>query len=224
MSDSNADNVVNIYTLELGPFSSLSDLHSELSNHEATFAIALWESNFEAVQSVSHSIVHLDDGLHVSVVTATVELLEYGGSGRERSASVRQTPASPSGSPPLRRTGAALRAELFVRDVSKSLAFYRLLGFETGDVDVDEPYAFVRRDGVRFGLCRTTSDVDASSRSVPTGTELVIEVDDIDAEWAAAVSVGVTIAEPIRDRPWGLRDFRVTDTDGYYLRFTSKGH
>jgi hypothetical protein len=28
------------------------------------------------------------------------------------------------------------------------------------------------------------------------------------------------LAEPLTDRPWGLRDFRVVDPDGYYLRVT----
>jgi hypothetical protein len=27
--------------------------------------------------------------------------------------------------------------------------------------------------------------------------------------------------EPMLDRPWGLRDFRMVDPDGYYLRITS---
>ncbi len=29
------------------------------------------------------------------------------------------------------------------------------------------------------------------------------------------------MTEHMRDRPWGLRDFRVVDPDGYYLRLTA---
>jgi uncharacterized glyoxalase superfamily protein PhnB len=28
-------------------------------------------------------------------------------------------------------------------------------------------------------------------------------------------------ATPLQDQPWGLRDFRVVDPEGYYLRFTT---
>jgi hypothetical protein len=28
------------------------------------------------------------------------------------------------------------------------------------------------------------------------------------------------VVEPLRSRPWGLTDFRVTDPDDYYLRIT----
>jgi hypothetical protein len=29
------------------------------------------------------------------------------------------------------------------------------------------------------------------------------------------------LAETMRERPWGLRDFRVVDPDGYHLRITN---
>jgi lactoylglutathione lyase len=32
---------------------------------------------------------------------------------------------------------------------------------------------------------------------------------------------GYPLAAPMQDRPWGLRDFRVADPDGYYLRITT---
>jgi uncharacterized glyoxalase superfamily protein PhnB len=34
------------------------------------------------------------------------------------------------------------------------------------------------------------------------------------------VKAGYRLLEPLRERPWGLRDFRVVDPDGYYLRIT----
>jgi lactoylglutathione lyase len=33
-------------------------------------------------------------------------------------------------------------------------------------------------------------------------------------------AAGYPIAEPLQDRPWGLRDFRLLDPDDYYLRVT----
>ena len=32
---------------------------------------------------------------------------------------------------------------------------------------------------------------------------------------------GYPLAAAMQDRPWGLRDFRVADPDGYYLRITT---
>ena len=52
------------------------------------------------------------------------------------------------------------------------------------------------------------------------GVEIVLEIPDVDAAAEAAVEAGYRLAEPVRERPWGLRDFRVVDPDGYYLRIT----
>jgi lactoylglutathione lyase len=35
-------------------------------------------------------------------------------------------------------------------------------------------------------------------------------------------SARAEIAEPIAERPWGLRDFRLADPDGYYWRVTTR--
>ena len=50
--------------------------------------------------------------------------------------------------------------------------------------------------------------------------------DDLDADVAAErdqiTAAGWPITEDLRDRPWGLRDFRVLDPAGYYLRITDR--
>jgi lactoylglutathione lyase len=51
------------------------------------------------------------------------------------------------------------------------------------------------------------------------GTEICLEVGDIEAVYGAVGRlVGFRVTEPLAMRPWGLRDFRVTTPDGYYLR------
>ena len=54
------------------------------------------------------------------------------------------------------------------------------------------------------------------------GVEIVLEVEDVDAAFDAAERAAARVVEPLRDRPWGLRDFRVVDPDGYYLRITHR--
>ena len=41
------------------------------------------------------------------------------------------------------------------------------------------------------------------------------EVDDLFARWQAT---GADIVEPVEDKPWHLREFRVADPDGNQLR------
>lgn len=54
---------------------------------------------------------------------------------------------------------------------------------------------------------------------VVTGTRFV---DDVGAERDRVVSAGFTLADDLADQAWGLTDFRLTDPDGYYWRFTSR--
>jgi lactoylglutathione lyase len=54
------------------------------------------------------------------------------------------------------------------------------------------------------------------------GVEIVLEVEDLDVAHAAVRSAGHMLAQEPADRPWGLRDFRLADPDGYYLRITTR--
>lgn len=127
-------------------------------------------------------------------------------------------------SPP---AGGDLRIELFVADLERSAAFYAdVLGF-THESSSDD-YAAMRRGNAVLGL--------GLARNLPTahplrardrdrngiGVEIVLEVDDVDAVVAAVERAGYPVLVPLAGRPWGLRDFRLVDPDGYYLRVTSR--
>ncbi|MEK7284636.1 MAG: dihydroneopterin aldolase, partial [Chloroflexota bacterium] len=51
------------------------------------------------------------------------------------------------------------------------------------------------------------------------GVEIVVVVDDLEALYEEARTFAAVL-EPLRPRPWGLRDFRLADPFGYYLRIT----
>jgi len=53
------------------------------------------------------------------------------------------------------------------------------------------------------------------------GVELVVMVDNIETYYKKVKSFA-NVVEPLKLRPWGLKDFRATDPFGYYIRFTSK--
>jgi lactoylglutathione lyase len=50
----------------------------------------------------------------------------------------------------------------------------------------------------------------------------VLEVDDVAGERDQVVVAGWPLEEDLRDRPWGLKDFRILDPAGYYLRITDR--
>jgi lactoylglutathione lyase len=64
--------------------------------------------------------------------------------------------------------------------------------------------------------------VDPARRAYPAMTEIVIDVDDVHATRDRIVEQGIEPTEDLQKRDWGLTDFRVTDPDGYYLRFTGR--
>ncbi len=61
-------------------------------------------------------------------------------------------------------------------------------------------------------------DQDAAASVHP---DLSIEVDDVDAAYAAAVSSGAEIVHPLTDEPWGVRRFFVRGPTGAVLNVLS---
>ena len=125
-----------------------------------------------------------------------------------------------------------LRLELFVTDLDVSIRFYeQTLGFRLQRRDPD--YASLVRGSVVLGLGPIAKLPAAGpgpgftqarlERDRGAGVEIVLEVDDLDAELERVARSGHALAEPPRQRPWGLRDFRIADPDGYYLRVTTIG-
>lgn len=120
---------------------------------------------------------------------------------------------------------AALRVEVFVADLDAFVGFYtHVLGFDLADDRraSESPYAAVASGLARIGAVPSSSAVDPAVRSVPSGAEIVLEVGDVEAAYRRASDSGWPIADPLTERPWGLRDFRVFDPDGYYVRVTSR--
>ncbi len=97
----------------------------------------------------------------------------------------------------------------------------RVLRFTLERDERAEGYVALVRDAVRVGAARRDEE-DPALRRPPAGVELVLEVDDLDAELAHVLAQGWPLDEPLRERPWGLRDVRLLDPDGYYWRLTSR--
>ena len=123
-----------------------------------------------------------------------------------------------------------LRIELFVEDLDTSIAFYAALGFAVERREHD--YASLRWGDAVIGLGPRsklpssgpgpgfTQQRLATDRGA--GVEIVLEVEDLNTALAAVRAAGHPRAAEPTDRPWGLRDFRLADPDGYYLRITTR--
>jgi lactoylglutathione lyase len=126
---------------------------------------------------------------------------------------------------------ASARFEVFPADLEKCIAFYTdILRFEL--VQRKNSYAFFRRDNIFIGADQGHFELeilkrsDRSSRKPPIGVEIVIEVDDLEDERKWVMEKGWTLDADVKLQAWGLKDFRIMDPDGYYLRITEhmKGH
>jgi catechol 2,3-dioxygenase-like lactoylglutathione lyase family enzyme len=117
-----------------------------------------------------------------------------------------------------------LRLELFVESVPTSRDFYtRVLGF----VEVSyqpEGYSVFRKGNVQIALQAQSQLPDdhplkpLNHERAGLSIEIVIEVDDLDAMYAHVQREKWPIVDHLAGRPWGSRDFRVIDPNGYYLR------
>jgi lactoylglutathione lyase len=122
---------------------------------------------------------------------------------------------------------ASLRLELFVDDCARSVDFYtRALAFA---IERETPgYVSLRRGNavLGIGLAAHLPPGHHFSRAAMAGqrgagAEIVLEVGDVDADYARARDAGAAISSPLAARPWGPRDFRLVDPDGYYIRVTA---
>ncbi len=121
-----------------------------------------------------------------------------------------------------------LRLELFVTEIARSRAFYRdVLGFAASDENADT-YVQMSQGGTVLSLNRY-DDLPAdhpirgeAGVARGLGIEIVLEVEDLDQRYERMVAAGIALASTLERRPWGLRDFRLIDPDGYYLRLTER--
>ena len=101
-------------------------------------------------------------------------------------------------------------------DVEAMITFYvERLGFERDWVWGDPPTdGGVRRGDVQIYFMR-----NAKLAATGRDRELMLYVEDVDALHAEHARRGTIATEPLRDEPWGLREYSVMDPHGHRLRF-----
>lgn len=112
--------------------------------------------------------------------------------------------------------------ELFVTDTNESARFYAVLGFSVVHTKPDG-YATLRSGGTVVALSPLPWWLPLRLvwflRHPPLGTEIVFYTDDLEAMQAKLLAAGYSPG-PVTLQPWGNRDFRLTDPDGYYVRLS----
>jgi catechol 2,3-dioxygenase-like lactoylglutathione lyase family enzyme len=103
------------------------------------------------------------------------------------------------------------------RDVERSAAFYRLLGFRQ-IVAALPRYA-------RFECPEGGSTFSLHETSEPGGSELIVyfECDDVDGEYERLRSLGIAFDSPPTDQRWLWREAYLRDPDGNVLCFYHAG-
>ncbi|MFC8779173.1 VOC family protein [Streptomyces nigra] len=114
-------------------------------------------------------------------------------------------------SPSVRRVMPIIRSEA----LAESRDFYGLLGFEE-----------VMNHGWIMTLASPSTpaaqiSVMTSDKTAPVTPDASIEVDDVDAAYAAMRESGAEIVHPLQDEEWGVRRFFVRDPNGRVINVLS---
>ena len=118
--------------------------------------------------------------------------------------------------------------ELATTDPSRDTSFYSKLGFS---VVAKTSYGYVTlKSGPVVIALSPVARIDphdtaslSKLRHPPVGVEIVLyTTENLEEKHARLRSLGLKPTD-IRLQPWGVRDFRITDPGGYYIRI-SEGH
>ncbi|MGW2412790.1 VOC family protein [Streptomyces tubercidicus] len=100
-------------------------------------------------------------------------------------------------------------------DLGKSRAFYGLLGFEE----------VMNLGWVMTVACPANPTAQlifmTHDKTAPVTPDMSIEVDDVDAAYAAVLASGAQIIRPLQDEEWGVRRFFVKDPNGRIVNVLS---
>ncbi len=113
------------------------------------------------------------------------------------------------------------RFVIAVPDLKISSAFYRdVLGFSIHQIPDPGFLFYVSGECTIFaGEC---SDEIHPSKLGDHSYFAYLEIDDIDAYYESVCAKGAKIRKPLRDEPWGMREFGVETADGHRIMFASQ--
>jgi uncharacterized glyoxalase superfamily protein PhnB len=112
------------------------------------------------------------------------------------------------------------RFVIAVPDLKISSTFYRdVLGFEIHLLP--HPGVLIYSAGnctIFAGECR---DAIPPAELGDHSYFAYLEIHDIDAFYQSVISAGAKVSKPIRNEPWGMREFGLVTADGHRIMFAS---
>ena len=109
--------------------------------------------------------------------------------------------------------------QFLVDDLSRSIAYYRKLGFTFGE-PWDGFYAIGELDGLELHLKEAPKNgAERRHRRAHEHLDAAAGVAGIEAFYARCVAAGVIVSRPLAATAWGTKDFYVEDPDGYLIAF-----
>ncbi len=98
--------------------------------------------------------------------------------------------------------------------MQRSVAFYQRLGFDFEPYWDGSSYAFLSMNGLSLHLAHTPNP-----DFVFNAGGVYFYLDDVDSFFVKLTEAGVATLDRPKDRPWGTREFAVSDPDETLLRF-----
>ena len=117
-----------------------------------------------------------------------------------------------------------LVTEIVVKNIKRSVSFYQRLGFKLLRDGGD--FVELTWEDHRLYLAETSAFRNEVAAAPPTPppcplANIRVMVPDVDAYWKLSNEIGARIVNPIGDRYYGLRDFTISDPDGFGVRFAT---
>ncbi len=115
---------------------------------------------------------------------------------------------------------------IYVSDILKSIYFYRdILGFKMGKLYPDREcptYApiFVGETKLMLSQARDSNKALHQDHLGGSGLQIFVRVENVEEELQRLKSQ-VNLVQDIETKPWGDREFTISDPDGYLISFYS---
>jgi catechol 2,3-dioxygenase-like lactoylglutathione lyase family enzyme len=119
-----------------------------------------------------------------------------------------------------------LVTEIVVRNIQQSTKFYRNLGFEVlreaGDfveLTWEDHHLYLAELSAYHEIDNDDGDLPESPKFPIANIRIMVP--NVDHYWNLVIEMGARIVIPIADRYYGLRDFIISDPDGFGVRFAA---